>query len=42
MVTDEKDKAKNVYMEKNQKSNHCAKNVTQYRILKESKTDLLH
>ena len=40
MVTDEKDKTKNVYMKKNQKSNHCAKNVTQCRILKASKTDV--
>ena len=40
MVTDEKDKTKNVYMKKNQKSNHSAKNVTQCRILRASKTDV--
>ena len=40
MVTGEKGKTKNVYMKRNQKSNHCAKNVTQCRILKASKTDV--
>ena len=40
MVTDEKGKTKNVCMKKNQKSNHCAKKVTQCRILKTSKTDV--
>ena len=38
MVTDEKGQTKNMCMRKNQKSNHCAKNVLQYRILKASKT----
>ena len=40
MVTDEKDQTKNMYMKRNQKSNHCAKNVLQCRILKASKTDV--
>ena len=40
MVTDEKDPTKNMYMKRNQKSNHCAKNVLQCRILKASKTDV--
>ena len=40
MVTDEKSQAKNIYMKKNQISNHCAKNVLQCRIVKASKTDL--
>ena len=31
---------KNMYMERNQKSNHCTKNVLQCRILKASKTDV--
>ena len=39
MVTDEKGQAKHMYMKRNQKSNHCAKNVVQCRILKASKTD---
>ena len=29
-----------MYTERNQKSNHCAKNVLQCRILKASKTDV--
>ena len=40
MVTDEKGQTKNMYMKRNQKSNHCAKNVLQCRILKASKTDV--
>ena len=40
MVTDEKGQSKNMYMKRNQKSNHCAKNVLQCRILKASKTDV--
>ena len=40
MFTDEKDQTKNMYMKRNQKSNHCAKNVLQCRILKASKTDV--
>ena len=41
MVTDEKGQTKNMYMKRNQKSNHCAKNVLQCRILKaSSKTDV--
>ena len=40
MVTDEKDQTKNMYMKRNQKCNHCAKNVLQCRILKASKTDV--
>ena len=40
MVTDEKDKTKNVHMKKNQKSNHSVKNITQCRMLKASKTDV--
>ena len=39
MVTDEKGQTKHMYMKRNQKSNHCAKNVVQCRILKASKTD---
>ena len=39
MVTDEKGQAKYMYMKRNQKSNHCAKNVVQCRILKASNTD---
>ena len=39
MVTDEKGQTKNIYMKRNQKSNHCAKDVVQCRILKASKTD---
>ena len=39
MVTDEKGQAKHMYMKRKQKSNHCAKNVVQCRILKASKTD---
>ena len=37
MVTDKKGHTKNMY--RNQKSNHCAKNVLQRRIPKTSKTD---
>ena len=40
MVTDEKSRTKYMYMKRNQKSNHCAKNVLQCRILKASKTDV--
>ena len=42
MVTDEKGQSqtKNIYMKRNQKSNHCAKKVLQCRILKASKTDV--
>ena len=40
MVTDEKGQTKNMYMKRNQKCNHCAKNVLQCRILKASKTDV--
>ena len=40
MVTDEKGQTKNMYMKRNQKSNHCAKNVLQCRILKAGKTDV--
>ena len=40
MVTDEKGQTKNMYMKRNQKSNHCAKNVLQCRILKANKTDV--
>ena len=40
MVTDEKGQRKNMYMKRNQKSNHCVKNVLQCRILKASKTDV--
>ena len=40
MVTDEKGQAKIRYMKRNQKSNHCAKNVLQCRILKAGKTDV--
>ena len=40
MVTDEKGQTKNMYLKRNQKSNHCAKNVLQCRILKGSKTDM--
>ena len=40
MVTDENCQTKNVYMKRNQKSNHCAKNVRQCRILKVTKTDV--
>ena len=40
MVTDEKGQKKNMYMKSIQKSNHCAKNVLQCRILKASKTDV--
>ena len=38
MVTDEKGQTKNMDMKRNQKSNNCAKNVLQCRILKASKT----
>ena len=40
MVKDEKDQTKNIFMKRNQNSNHCAKNVLQCRILKASKTDV--
>ena len=40
MVADEKGQTKNMFMKKNQKSNDCAKNVLQYRIMKASKTDV--
>ena len=41
MVTDEKGQIKNMYMRRNQKSNHCEKkNVLQCRILQASKTDV--
>ena len=40
MVTDEKCQTKNKYMKRIQKSNHCAKNVLQCRILKASKIDV--
>ena len=40
MVTNEKGRTKNMYMKRNWKSNHCAKNVLQCRILKASKTDV--
>ena len=37
MVSDEKGHTKNMCMKRNQKSNHCARNVLQCRILKASK-----
>ena len=40
MTTDEKGQTKNMCMKRNQKSNHCAKNVLHCRILKASKTDV--
>ena len=41
MGADEKGQTKNMYMKRNQKSNHCAKNVLLCRILKaSSKTDV--
>ena len=40
MVTDEKGQTENMYMKRNQMSNHCVKNVLQCRILKASKTDV--
>ena len=40
MDTDEKGQTKNMYMKRNQISNHCAKNVLQCRILKASKNDV--
>ena len=40
MVEGEKGQTKNMFMKKNQKSNHCAKNVLQYRIMKANKTDV--
>ena len=40
MVTDETGQTKKVYMKRNQKSNHCAKDVLQCRIMKTSKTDI--
>ena len=35
-----KGQTKNMYIKRNQKCNHCAKNVLQCRILKASKTDV--
>ena len=40
MVKDEKGQPKNMFMKRNQKSNHCVKNALQYTILKASKTDV--
>ena len=40
MVIDKKGQTKNIYMKRNYKSNPCAKNVLQWRILKASKTDV--
>ena len=40
MVTDKKGQTKNMLMKRNQKSNYCAKNVLQCRIMKGSKTDV--
>ena len=40
MVKDENGQTKNMYMKRNQKSNHCAKNVLQCGILKAGKTDV--
>ena len=40
MVTNEKGQTKNMYMKRNQKSNHYAKNVLQCRILKAGKADV--
>ena len=40
MVTDKNGQTKTIYMKRNQKSNLCAKNVLQCRILKVSKTDV--
>ena len=40
MVTDKKGQTKNMYMKRNQISNHFAKNVLQCRILKASKIDV--
>ena len=40
MVTDKKGHIKNMYMKRIKKSNHCAKNVLQCKILKASKTDV--
>ena len=40
MVTDEKGQTKNMCMKRNQKCNHCAKNVLQCRILEAIKTDV--
>ena len=40
MVTDGKGQTKNMYMKRNQKSNHCAKTVLQCRIRKAHKTDV--
>ena len=37
MVTDEKGQTKKMYTKRNQKSNHCAKNVLQCRILNGAK-----
>ena len=38
MVTDEKGQTKNMFIKRNQKCNHCAKNVLKCRIHKVSKT----
>ena len=40
MASDKKDRTKNMYMKRSQKSNHCTKNLLQCRILKASKTDV--
>ena len=40
MVTNEKGQTKKMCTKKNQKSNHCAKNVLQCRIQKASKIDV--
>ena len=40
MATDKKDRTKNMYMKRTQKSNHGTKNLLQCRILKASKTDV--
>ena len=40
MVTDEKGQTKNMYMKRNKKSDHCAKNVLQCKILKAGETDV--
>ena len=40
MVADQKSQTENMYMKRNQNSNHRTKNVLQCRILKASKTDV--
>ena len=40
MVADKKGKAKNDYMKRSQKPNHCAKDVMRCRILKARKKNL--